>query len=69
MEDKMSAEAEYKETDRLIRQARYVQMAKDEARQQGMQVVVEWLLRCRKIKIPKYQLREWGIEPEAKEAK
>ncbi len=30
--------------------------------QAGMQEVVEWLWRCKKIKVPKYQLKEWGIE-------
>ncbi|KKN21709.1 hypothetical protein LCGC14_0922490 [marine sediment metagenome] len=29
---------------------------------EGMKKVIEWLERVKKIKIPKYQLREWGIE-------
>lgn len=27
----------------------------------GIQKVVEWLERTKKIKVPKYQLEEWGI--------
>uniref|UniRef100_A0A6M3KRU8 Uncharacterized protein n=1 Tax=viral metagenome TaxID=1070528 RepID=A0A6M3KRU8_9ZZZZ len=27
----------------------------------GIKEVVEWLERCKKIKVPKYQLKEWGI--------
>ena len=27
----------------------------------GRREVVEWLERARKIKVPKYQLKEWGI--------
>ena len=28
----------------------------------GKGVVVEWLERAKKIKVPKYQLKEWGID-------
>ena len=28
----------------------------------GQRKVVEWLERCKKIEIPKYQLKEWGID-------
>ena len=32
-----------------------------DARHEGRMEVVEWLERCKKIKIPKYQLKEWGL--------
>ena len=28
----------------------------------GMKKVIEWLERARKIKVPKYQLEQWGIK-------
>ena len=28
----------------------------------GRREVVEWLKRTKKVKVPKYQLKEWGIE-------
>ena len=31
--------------------------------QEGRREVVDWLERYKKIKVPKYQLKEWGIEP------
>ena len=31
-------------------------------KQEGMKKVVEWIERNKKIKLPKYQLKEWGIE-------
>lgn len=31
----------------------------------GRREVVEWLERVRKIKVPKYQLKDWGIENES----
>ncbi len=35
----------------------------------GMKEVVDWIERNKKIKLPKYQLKEWGIdENKAKEA-
>lgn len=30
-------------------------------RKAGMKEVVDWLDRCKKIKVPKYQMKEWGI--------
>jgi len=34
----------------------------EEGRKAGIREVVEWLERARRIKVPKYQLKEWGIE-------
>ena len=31
-------------------------------KQAGMREVVDWLERCKKIKVPKYQLKEWGLK-------
>ena len=33
----------------------------EDMRQRGRKEVVEWLERCKKIKVPKYQLKEWGL--------
>jgi hypothetical protein len=33
-----------------------------EGMQRGMKEVVEWLERAKKIKVPKYQLKEWGLD-------
>lgn len=32
-----------------------------EGRKEGKIEVVEWLERTKKIKVPKYQLKEWGL--------
>lgn len=33
----------------------------EECKQMGRKEVVEWLERARKIKVSKYQLKEWGL--------
>ena len=37
------------------------QQALEEAYRLGIREVVEWLERAKKIKVPKYQLKEWGV--------
>lgn len=53
-----------KEVERLIKQARNegYWIGHGDAKKAGRKEVVEWLERCRKIKLPKYQLKEWGID-------
>jgi len=34
----------------------------EQGKAEGRREVVEWLERCKKIKVPKYQLEAWGIK-------
>jgi len=42
--------------------AAYWDAIKEEGHKAGIKEVVGWLERTRKQKVPKYQLKEWGIE-------
>lgn len=45
----------------IISAAQAISQAILEGRKIGIGEVVEWLERVKKIKVPKYQLKEWGL--------